>query len=148
VALTTSSAIKAYLEAPVGMGGAGLGLSVYQDQAPENLPKPYITVDEAVAIIPDKLEDGAASTVQEHVTVHLWMSWKNLTAVGNPRLEDPTLAGKIAKALQGSRLLTSGTGAPPTTTYTVLVHSVGPRILERDANVVHVPLWCEVWRAA
>jgi len=147
MALTTSSAIKQYLEGPLAMGGAALGLSVYQDQAPENTAKPYITVDEAVAIVPDKLEDGAASTVREHVTVHLWMAWKDLLASPNKRLEDPTLAGKIARALQGTRLLASGTGAPPTTVYAVLVKNIGPRLLERDANVVHVPLWVEVWRA-
>jgi hypothetical protein len=140
LALTTSGAIKAFVEAQ------SLGISVYQDQAPESAVKPYVTVDEAVAIVPDKLEDGAASTVQEHVTVTVWMSWKTLTTPGTPRAEDPTLAGKIAKALHGSRLLTSGTGAPPTTTYGVIVHSIGPRLLERDANVVRVPIWAEVWR--
>jgi len=148
MALTTSGAIKAYLEGPTAMGGANLGISVYQDQAPEGIAKPYITVDEAVAVVPDGLEDGAASTVREHVTVHLWMSWKDLAVSPNRRLEDPTLAGKILKALQGSRLLSSGSGAPPTTVYAVLVHSTGPRLLEREENIVHHPLWVEVWRAA
>ena len=146
MALTTSSAIKAYLEGPGAMGGANLGIPAYQDQAPENAVKPYITIDEAVTIVPDSLEDGGATTVKEHVTVHLWMAWKDLTVAPNRRLEDPTLVGKILKALQGSRLLTSGSGAPPTTVYAVLVHSTGPRLLEREENIVHHPIWCEVWR--
>jgi len=151
MALTTSSALKQFIEQQ------GLSLSVYQDQAPDGtllitpntaagLPSPYVTVDEALPVIPDQLEDGVATTVKEHVTVHVWMAWKNLLAPNTPRMEDPALAGKIAKALHGSRLLTSGSGAPPTTVYGVLVHSIGPRILERDENVVHVPIWVEVWR--
>ena len=158
MALTTSGAIKAFLEGPTAQGGAGLtsgldasgqprGVPVYQDQAPENMAKPYVVVDEAIVITPDALEDGAASTGREHVTLTVWMDWKKLQVAGTPRAEDPTLAGKVAKALQGSRLLPTGTGAPPTLTYGVLIHSVGPRILDRDANVVRVPIWVELWRA-
>ena len=146
MALTTSGAIKAYLEGPLAMGGAQLGITVFQDQAPDNRAKPYIVI-EPLVVTPDALEDGGAATVREHLTVTVWMDWKNLNATGTPRAEDPTLADRVVKALEGSRLMTQGTGVPPTKVYGVLIHSSGPRILERDANVVHVPIWVEVWRA-
>lgn len=128
-------------------------MSVYRDQAPSSLTliaadgtaSPYLTVSEAITVVPDKLEDAAASTVREHATVDIWMPWKNL--VSGILLESYTLPAAVSKALQGSRLLTSGTGKPATTVYAVLVHSVGPRIVEIDDNVVHVPIWVEVWRA-
>lgn len=152
MAASTSGALKQFLEGPLAMGGANLGVSVYRDQAPDRTAKPYLTVSEAFAVVPDLLEDGMATTVREHVTIDVWMDWKNLgaTAVNgvNPGgiLESYTLPTAVAKALQGSKLLTSGSGAPPTTVYGVLVHSIGPRIVERDENIVHVPLWVEVWR--
>src|SRR5207237_7580588 len=97
---------------------------------------------------------GAASTVTEHATVDVWMAWKNLTAntvngVGPGGLfESYTLPSVVMKALQGSRLMRSGSGAPPTTVYATLVRNAGPRLLEQDENIVHVPIAVEVWRAA
>lgn len=141
---STSGALKQYLEAQ------NLGVSVFRDQAPDGTKKPYLTVSEAVAIVPDKLEDGAASTAQEHVTIDIWMDWKNLGATivngvaPGGILESYTLPRAVLKALQGSRLLTSGSGAPPTRTYGVIVHG-GPRLLERDENIVHWPIWASVW---
>jgi hypothetical protein len=148
VAASTSGALKQFLD------GQSLGISVYRDQAPDGTPKPYLTVSEAVAIVPDKLEDGAPSTVKEHVTVDVWMDWKNIGSTVlngvNPGgiLESYALPGAIAKALQGSRLLPSGTGAPPTTVYAAIVRSIGPRLVERDENLVHIPIWVELWRNA
>jgi len=146
MAASTSGALKQFLE------GQGLGISVFRDQAPDGTSKPYLTVSEAVAVVPDKLEDAAASTARERATVDIWMDWKNLGASivngVNPGgiLESYALPGAVAKALQGSRLLTSGSGAPPTTVYGVLVHNVGPRLVERDENIVHVPISVEIWR--
>jgi hypothetical protein len=144
MAASTSGALKQFLEGPLAMGGAAIGVPVYRDQAPDLALKPYLTVSEAVAIVPDKLEDGAASTVKEHVTIDVWMQWKDDNGV---LTESYTLPGAVAKALQGSRLLASGSGAPPTTVYGVIVHNVGPRLLERDERIVHVPIWLEIWRA-
>ncbi len=147
MAASTSGALKAFLEAQ------NLNISVYRDQAPANTKPPYLSVDEAVAIVPDKLQDGAASTVREHVTVHLWMAWKDLPGMfgfvtgSGALLESLTLPGAVVKALEGSRLQQSGSGVPPTTVYGVKVMSAGPRMLEIDDNVVHVPIWIEIWRA-
>lgn len=140
---SSSGAVKAFLETQ------NLGISVYRDEAPSNLDRSvtnaYLTVSEAVAIAPDKLEDGAASTVKEHVTVDVWMQWKD--PVSRKLTESYTLPGAVAKALHGSRLLQSGPNVPATTTYAVLVRNVGPRLVEVDENVVHVPIWVEIYRA-
>lgn len=137
-AASTSGALKGFLEAQ------GLGISVYRDQAPDNAPRPYVVVTEAVSIIPDGLEDGAIGTVKEHATVDLWMDWKNLTT--GKLVESYSLPGSVGKALEGSRLMSVGPSKPPQTVYGVLVHSIGPRIVEMDDNLVHVPFWVEVWR--
>lgn len=134
MAASTSGALKAFIEAQ------GLNISVYRDRAPVNQALPYITVSEAVAIIPDQLEDGAASTVREEATVDVWMAWKDKTA--GTIAESYTLPGAVAKALQGQPL-----PAAPTRAYAVIVHRVGPRLVDEEENVVHVPIQVEVWRA-
>lgn len=152
MAASTSGAVKAYLEGPTAMGGAQIGVPVYRDQAPANAQLPYLVVSEAQTIVPDTLEDGVASTVREHITVDVWMAWKNLTTapINNVApggvLESYALPGAVGRALQGSRLLGSGNGAPPTTVYAALVHNIGPRIVAQDENVVHVPMWVEILR--
>lgn len=130
---STSGALKAFIEAQ------GLNISVYRDEAPVNTLYPYITVQEAVAITPDALEDGAAGTVMEEVTIDVWMDWKNLTTGG--RSESYTLPTDVARKLEGARLTTS-----PTTAYAVLVKFVGPRIVDRESNNVHVPIQADVMR--
>lgn len=132
-AASTSGAIKQFLEAQ------GLGISVYRDRAPQGAAPPYVTVSEAVAITPDVLEDGAASTVREEVTVDVWMPWR--TSTGGIA-ESYTLPGAVAKALQGQAL-----PAAPTRAYAVIVHRVGPRLPDEEENVVHVPIQADVWRA-
>lgn len=133
LAASTSGALKQFIEAQ------GLGVSVYRDRAPQGVLPPYVTVSEAVAITPDVLEDGAASTVREEATVDVWMPWR--TSTGSVA-ESYTLPGAVAKALQGQPL-----PAAPTHAYAVIVHRVGPRLPDEEENLVHVPIQVEVWRA-
>ena len=131
---SSSGALKAFIEAQ------GLNISVYRDEAPVNTLYPYITVQEAIAMTPDALEDGGAGTVREEVQIDVWMDWKNLTTGG--RLESYTLPTDVARKLEGARLAVIGTG----TVYAVTVALVGPRIVDRESNNVHVPIQASVHR--
>lgn len=133
MAASTSGALKALIES------LGLNISVYRDRAPEGRALPYITVEEAIAIIPDKLEDGQASTVKETVSIDVWMQWKN--RANGQLAESYTLPYDIARALQGSAL-----GTAPSRAYAVIVHRIGPRLVEEEENLVHMPIEAEVWR--
>ena len=73
------------------------------------------------------------------------MQWKE--GIKGALTESYTLPSAVAKALQGCRLLTSGTGVPPTKVYAVLVRNIGPRLLMQDDFIVKVPLWVEIYRA-
>lgn len=134
MAATTAGALKAFIE------GLGLSISVYRDRAPTNLAPPYVTVEEALAVIPDGLEDDAYSTGVETATVHVWMSWKNTTT--GALAESQTLVRDIVRGLQGQSL-----PAAPTRVYAVLVRHEGPRMVDEEENVVHVPITVELMRA-
>lgn len=100
---------------------------------------PYITVDEAIAIIPDKLEDSQATTGRETASVDVWMPWKDRRT--GSVAESYALPMAVARALQGQPL-----PAAPTRAYAVIVHRVGPRLVEEEENLVHMPIEVEVWR--
>src|SRR5207253_7625653 len=108
MAASTAGALKALIES------LGLSVSVYRDRAPEKTAPPYVTVSEAVAIVTDKLEDGAVSTGKETVSIDVWMTWKNKTT--GAITEPYTLPGAILRGIQGKSL-----GSTPTRGYTVLV---------------------------
>jgi len=138
---TTSGAIKAFLEAQ------GLGVTVYADKAPVNTrlvkadgtASPYVVVHEGIAVVPDKLEDGAASTAVEQIQVEVWMPIRNLQS--GARLESTTLAQAVAARLIGSRLATA-----PKVVYGTLVTLIGPRLVTDEDNVVRVPITAEIYR--
>lgn len=134
MAASTSGALKAAIE------GLGLNISAYRDRAPEGASQPYVTIDEAVAIVPDQLEDGSASTARETVTIHVWMQWKN--TVTGVLAESYTLPGAIVAGLQGRGLTQA-----PTRAYAVLIDREGPRAVEEEENTVHVPITAVVWRS-
>jgi hypothetical protein len=136
VSASTAGALKAFLEAQ------SLGIAVYRDQAPENQALPYVIVNEAVAMTPDALEDGASGTVREEVTVDVWMAWKDVTT--GLRTESYTLPSAVARVLQGARLNVIGTAV----VYAVVVIMVGPRIvtMEDIPATVHVPIQADVMR--
>jgi hypothetical protein len=143
MAASTTGALKAFLEAQ------GLGISVYRDQAPAGTARPYLTVNEAVAVTMDPLEDGAASTVVEEATVDIWMDWKN-PATG-ALSESYTLPGAVIRAIHGARLASIGT-SPSQVVYGILVRRAGPRIVEMEENsgsgIVHYVLQLDIFRAA
>lgn len=114
---------------------------MYRDRAPKGTALPYITVSEAIAVVPDTLEDGAASTVRETASVDVWMTWKNVT--DGSMAESYSLPGAVLRALQGQPLT-----AAPTHVYAVVVTHMGPRLVDEEENVVHVPITVEIWRAA
>ena len=95
--------------------------------------------DSPLAIVPDKLEDGAASTGKETVTIHVWMTWKDKTT--GTLAESYTLPGAIIRGLQGQ-----GLSAAPTRAYSVMIQREGPRLVEEVENLVHIPISAVVWR--
>ena len=137
-AATSSGAIKAWLESQ------GLGISVYRDRAPENAsltssPYAFVTVTEAISEVPDPLEDGAYSTGRELVQIDVWMQWRDKP--GGTITESYTLPRDIVRALQGHSL-----DQAPTRAYAVIVQHLGPRTVDEEENVVHVPITAEIVR--
>ncbi len=96
-------------------------------------------MSEAVAVVPDKLEDSTATTCRETATVDVWMQWKN-PATG-ALTESYTLPGAIQRGLQGNPL-----NAAPTRVYAVIARRLGPRMVEELENLVHTPISVELWR--
>jgi hypothetical protein len=131
---TTANALKSLVE------GLGLGLSAFRDGGSESAVLPYVTIMEQIALVPDALEDGAASTVLETAQVDLWQAWRSPAVTGDV-VEDYTLAPALEKGLHGARLALIGTAV----TYAVLVRGA-IRTLEREENVVHTALTVEIFR--
>lgn len=101
---TTAGAVKAHLET------AGTGIAWYRDQAPQDAPLPFGTIQEAVSItrmrMGDTMDQSAEKTVAEQVQVSIWQPFRN--ADGKPG-EDYTLVGRVHRALDGCRLPTAPT---------------------------------------
>lgn len=129
MAASTSGAIKALLEA------AGLGISVYRDQAPSGQALPYVTVSERITLTKSlagrgDFGDASADTVvEEQVQVDVWQRWKD--PVSGAIAESYTLADAVAAALDGAQL----TAAPKLVNGVRLTTAV--RFIEEDTNVVH-----------
>src|SRR5260221_2213214 len=94
---------------------------------------------EAIAIVPDVLEDGAAGVTREEVTIEVWMQWKSTSLTRASLAESYTLPGAVARKLQGGRLTTA-----PTVVYAVIVMMVGPRLVEDEENTINVPIQADV----
>lgn len=137
MASDTAGALKAFIESQ------GLSLAVYHDQAPDDQTLPYVVILDDLAFVPDKLEDGAVSTGVETVQIDLWQQWRDPTT--NNKVESKLLPRQLVRALQGSHLLTSGTGQPPTTVYALLVRNM-IRMPELDENKVHHAITAEVFQ--
>jgi hypothetical protein len=140
MAASTGGAIKAFLE------NQGLGIAVYRDQAPQKQPGSYVVVQESLAFIPD-MEDGAVSTGVETVQIDLYQRYKSSPTDAPPNhvVETGELPRALIRALHGSRLMTSGTGQPATTVYSVLVRN-RIRMLELDNNLVHDAITADVFQ--
>jgi hypothetical protein len=148
VALTTSGALKAFLEAQ------GLGISVYQDKVPAETkgfadpantnPVPYLIVLEDFPVVPDAMEDNQIATIRETVQIDVWMPLRNLQT--GVRLESTTLPYDVARVLAGSRLLVGGAPTHPKTVYGVLIGMIGPRLVVPDDNTVKIPITVDIRR--
>lgn len=137
MATTTANALKAFIES------LGLGITAHRDRPPKGTDRPYVTIIEAIADVPDDTSDGGSGvTTAETVQIDVWETWK---ADSGGIAESFTLAQTIARALHGSRLLTSGSGALDKTVYGVRVLS-RRRIPDPDANVVHNAITATVHR--
>jgi hypothetical protein len=134
VSATTAGALKAKIES------LGLSISAYRDQAPEGTALPYVTISEAIAVVPDLLEDGAASTGKETVSIDVWQKWKTVPG-GNTLAESPTLPGAIVRGIHAQSL-----GTAPTRAYAVIVNRLGPRLAEEESNITHTVIQATVWR--
>lgn len=121
MAASTAGALKALIE------GAGLNLSAYRDEAPQGAGLPYVVIHEAMATIPDPMEDGTVVTVKETAQVSLWQMWRDSQRAVK---ETYALAGSLTKALAGARL-----PAAPALVYAVQVIDV-QRLLEPDVEVL------------
>lgn len=132
MAATTAGTIKAFLEAQ------GLGISVYRDRAPEGTPRPYVTVSEAISVVPDDHGDfGQGETVRELAQVDVWQPWRN---PDRSNAESYTLTPAVFRALHGATLT-----AAPTHVYGCRVTG-SVRLIEDAENVVHDALTVELSR--
>jgi len=137
MAASLSAAIKAFLETQ------SLGLSFYKDVAPQQAKRPYGIVIEGIAMRPDGMEDGTVLTALELVQLDLWQDWLKADKTVN---EDVALADKITSAIHGTRLLASGTGAPPKQVYGVAQQG-RVRILDRNNGLVQYSYTLAVYRS-
>jgi hypothetical protein len=147
MAATTRTALKAFLES------LGLGITAYQDEAPEGHAYPYIVILGPIGFTPDKLESGGTllttaqanatrptgqpQTVTELLQVDLWQSWRN---PDHTLAESYTLAETIVSAVHGARLPSA-----PKIVYSCIVRGM-LRLFERDSNLVHNVLTVAVHR--
>lgn len=108
MAATTAGAIKAKLE------GLSLSVPVFRDKAPDGHTLPYITITEAISIVPDGNYDD--TTLIELAQVDVWQAWKDAAGAV---IESYTLPGAVFAGLSGTSL-----PAAPTHVYGVTVDSM------------------------
>lgn len=138
MAQTTSAALKALIES------LGLGLSADRDRPSQGATRPYVTIEEEIALVPDPLEDGGPGTARETVQVDLWQDYRDIVPTsptyGNLK-ESYTLAPALKRGLHGARFQSLGTSI----VYMALVrHSV--RSVDEANNIVHTAITLEVFR--
>lgn len=123
---STAGALKALLE------GASLGVAIYRDRAPEAAALPFITISEAISVVPDRAFnqfDDPEGHVVEEAQLDVWQTWRNSTT--GTMVENYTLPDRVVKAAKGAALPTAPTAV------------AGLRVLgrvrrfEEDANLVH-----------
>lgn len=132
---TTGNAIKALVEA------AGLGVTVYRDEAPPGAAFPYVVVSEAITVNPETAfnpRDDAEHHVTEQVQVSLWQQRRNPTT--NAITESYTLPDALCALFSGGRLTTLPTYGGHTR---VLGRT---RLFEDEGKTIHDPIDIEVRR--
>lgn len=134
MALTSSGALKAQIES------LGLGISAYRDEPPAGTLRPYVTITEEIALVPDSLEDGTMTTGVETAQVDLWQNWHDPTS--GAVVENYNLAPALKRGLHGVRL----GGLIGTKVIYMAAVRTSLRLPEPAANVVHHSLTVEIWR--
>jgi len=132
---TTATAIKAFIEA------AGLGVTVYRDQAPTGATFPYVVVSEAITVNAETAfnpRDDPEHHVTEQVQVSLWQQRRNPATLAIT--ESYTLPDAICALFMGGRLTTLPT-------YGGHVRVLGrTRLFEDEDSILHDPITVEVRR--
>lgn len=131
---STSGSLKVLIES------LGLGLMAYGDEPAAGTVRPYVTITEDIATVPDPLEDGTITTGLETAQVDLWQDWK--TSDTGVITEVKTLAPALRNGLHAKRLALIGSAV----TYIVRVTGY-VRLLESEEKVVHHALTLEINRA-
>lgn len=127
MAATTRGAIKAWLES------GGLGIAVYNRNAPDDASYPYVTVEERISVTPEAHGDnGADAAVREQVQVNVWQPASST---------DNELVDQVIQRLHGATLATA-----PSHVYGVTV-DFASYIPDPDPTVVHDQITCSVRRA-
>jgi hypothetical protein len=129
---TTAGALKALIES------LGLSISAYHSQAPPGAKRPYITIDDEIALVADPLADGRADTGVETAQVDIWQDWKDASGA---IVEIRTLAPAVRRGVDGAQLAAIGTSHAY---ICIFKHSL--RQVEAEENIVHHALTVEVWR--
>lgn len=133
MAASTAGAIKALIES------AGLGLAAYRDEAPKGATKPYVTILERIAVVPNGSDgrfdhDAGAHSINETVQVSLWEQWRE-AADGGALRESYTLSDALVRLLDGASLPVA-----PTHVWGVLLQSSRRLPPERDTNLVQTAM--------
>lgn len=133
MAATTSGALKALIES------LGLGLAAYRDDAPEGQAKPYATIREQIAVLPD--ESGTpwdSPGVRETAQVDLWQQWRDPAT--QAVTESYSLPRALMLGLHGATL-----NGHPQHTYGLIARSM-LRLPEEENNIVHHAITVELVR--
>ena len=139
MALTTAGALKTLIES------FELSVAAYRDRAPKEATLPYVTVDEALSIVPEAHGDVADASahhgVSEDVTVHLWEHWRD--ARGRSA-EDVVLQRELRRKLNTAQPFEYADGVR---VYGTRVVS-SARLVEDEENIVHTALTVRLRRDA
>lgn len=132
MAANTANAIKVLIE------NSGLGIAAYSDGADQFEQLPYITITEAIAVVPDGRSDGGdGESCTEEVQVDVWERWKDEDDVV---VESPTLIHDVVRLLHGAQL-----DQAPRRVYGVTVIN-RRRLLEPAKSLVHHAITANVHR--
>lgn len=115
-------------------------LVAYRKRAKAGVPRPYVTIQERIALTPDGLEDGGPGTVVETCQVDLFQDWKNLTT--GAIAENYALLPALERGLHGARTA----AIAGSTCYRVFVTNSVDIPEPEEENLVHAALTVELWR--
>ncbi len=125
---------------------AGLNLTCVRDRA-EGKTYPYVAIREGVSKVPSTastpFEMGGKRSIREMVQLDLYQQWKKPDGT---MAEVYGLGDALADVLDGSVLLQSGSGAPPTHVYGVKVIQGPMRFPDLEPNIIRDTITIEIDR--